>query len=119
MVQNGQICPVKAYKNWKKTTTLESDCKPAFRLETGKPLTSTKFNKYLKMLLNDHIDYQRGKITSHSFRAGIATLLGTLGYTDEEIKAVGRWSSRAFEDYLKLPRTKRLAMAKNIGNLGL
>ena len=55
----------------------------------------------------------------HSFRAGMASLLGTLGYTDEDIQAVGRWSSRAFLAYLKLPRTQRLTMAKKIGELNL
>jgi hypothetical protein len=41
-------------------------------------------------------------------------MLGTLGYDDEDIQEVGRWSSRAFEEYLMLPRTKRMAVAKKI-----
>ena len=42
--------------------------------------------------------------------------MGKMGYTDAEIKAVGRWSSNAFETYMKLPRTKRSKMARDIGN---
>ena len=56
-------------------------------------------------------------MTSHSFRAGIASLMGVLGYSDDQIMAIGRWSSSAFERYLKLPRTKRAQMAKELGKL--
>jgi hypothetical protein len=41
-------------------------------------------------------------------------MMGALGYDDNDVKAVGRWSSRAFEEYLLLPRTKRMAIAKKI-----
>jgi hypothetical protein len=44
----------------------------------------------------------------------MASMLGALGYDDDDVKAVGRWSSRAFEEYLMLPRTKRIAMAKKL-----
>lgn len=115
----GNFCPVRAFKKWEKTTTKLHNSKPAFRLESGKPLTGKKLNTQLKKLLEKHVDYKKERISSHSFRAGIATLMGQLGYTDQEIQALGRWSSRAFEAYLKLPRTKRLAMAREIGKLGL
>lgn len=113
------LCPVRAFKKWKATSTQFSNKKPAFRLENGKPLTGKKFNKYLKQLLGRHLDYERERITSHSFRAGITTLMGQMGFADQEIQALGRWSSKAFEAYLKLPRTRRLEMAKKIGELGL
>lgn len=116
---NGPFCPVKAFKKWSDSTGLLVTGKPAFREETGKPLTGRKLNKHLKLLLNKHIDYKEGSITSHSFRAGIATLMGQLGYSDDQIQALGRWSSRACETYLKLPRTKRVAMAREIGNFHL
>jgi hypothetical protein len=92
---------------------------PAFRWSSGNPLTGKDFNKCLKDLLEKHFDYKKSNMSSHSFRRGMATLLGHIGYTDSEIQAVGRWSSRAFEDYIKLPRTKRLQMAREIGRLNL
>lgn len=115
----GEICPVKAFKKWKQCTTHYATDLPTFRLSSGKPLTGRRFNKYLKSLLKEHIDYKKGSISSHSFRAGIATIMGQLGYADQEIQALGRWSSRAFEAYLKLPRTKRITMAKAIGSLAM
>ena len=74
----------------------------------GKPFTGMKFNQTLKKYLGKHIAYTGRRITSHSFRYGIASLMGELGYGDSELMAVGRWSSRAFVGNLKLPRTKRL-----------
>ena len=73
----------------------------------------------LRKLLGKHLVGYKRKVTSHSFRAGLASLMGKLGYSDDDIMAVGRWSSRSFEAYMKLPRTKRLMMAKKIGRMAL
>ena len=113
---NGIICPVKAYKRWDKLRADRHPGTPVFRMKDGRCLTGRKFNKYLKEFLGTHIDYRHGKITSHSFRAGMATLLGQIGFSDEDIMAIGRWSSDSFEKYLKLPRTKRAEIARKIGN---
>ena len=37
-----------------------------------------------------------GKISSH-FRIGIITMLGKLGFSDQDIMAIGGWSSSAFD----------------------
>ena len=44
----------------------------------------------------------------------MATLLGTLGFVDEDIMAMGRWSSEAYLRYLKLPRTRHIEMARKV-----
>jgi len=116
---SGPLCPVKALLKWQAVASHRTNNSPAFRDEQGKPLTGARFNKYLKTYLGKYLDQRVGKITSHSFWAGMASLLGTLGFTDEEIQAVGRWSSRAFMNYIKLPRTHRLTMARKIGKLSL
>ena len=56
----------------------------------------------------------RGTISSHSFRSGVASMMGSQGFSDEEIKLVGRWSSRAFTAYTKLARTQRATMVKKL-----
>jgi hypothetical protein len=71
-------------------------------------------NRILKERLTGFVDMSMGSLTTHCFRIGMASMLGQLGHDDGEIQAVGRWSSRAFEAYIKLPRTKRIAMAKRI-----
>lgn len=115
----GALCPLKAFEKWKASNPPVNARKPAFRDPDGKPVTGRRFNAYLKKYLAKYTKGSRRKITSHSFRGGLASLMGELGFSDNEIKAVGRWSSRCFEDYLKLPRTRRLEMARKIGNLHL
>jgi hypothetical protein len=112
----GTLCPIKAFLKWRKMTTPEKGM-PMFRQRSGVPLTSRQFNLWLRELLEDVIDYKRTKITSHSFRIGLATTLGTLGFSTDDIKEAGRWSSNAYEVYLKLPRVKRAEIAKKIGKL--
>ena len=115
----GPFCPVRALKKWQSVSPHKASDMPAFRWENGKPITGQDFNRSLRTLLQKHFDYSQGSITSHSFRAGLASLMGSIGYSEEQIMAIGRWSSRSFEAYLKLPRTQRLQMAKSIGNLNL
>ena len=50
----------------------------------------------------------RDKLTGHSFRSGLATLMEAAGFSEEDIKAWARWSSDAFARYCKenRPRVK-------------
>ena len=41
-------------------------------------------------------------------------MLGQLGYSDNEIMAIGRWSSSAFELYIRSPRAVRAKNAKRM-----
>ena len=112
----GPICPIRAFERWNTMRTWRHHNSPIFRLRDGSCLTGRKLNSLLKLFLSPHIDYRIGNFSSHSFRAGMATLMGTLGFGDEEIMAMGRWSSDAYLNYIKLPRTKRIEIAKRIGN---
>jgi len=110
----GNLCPVTAYRKWAKVSKPEEGL-PLFRDSNGSSMTARRFNSYLKTLLGDQAERRGGTITSHSFRAGITTIMGTMGFDDEEIKLVGRWSSRAFTIYMKGPRTQRAKIAKKMG----
>ena len=105
------ICPVKAFKKWRKNVRIEKD-RPLFRFSNGTSLTGRKFNEIIKERLTSVLPEAQGLISSHSFRAGAASMMGVMGYSDEEVKAVGRWSSRAFLDYMKLPRSRRIEIAR-------
>ena len=76
----GPTCPAKAFCQWfdrrDKTTN-----KVLFRKNDGTRTADPRFNAHLRMLLSPHIDYGKGKITAHSFRSGIPSLLGQLGHT--------------------------------------
>jgi len=113
---SGPTCPVKAFCQWWDRRDKDGNS-VLFRRNDGIPITGREFNGRLRSLLGPHIDYDKGKITAHSFRSGIPSLLGQLGHSDDEIKTVGRWSSRSFEHYTKLPRTTRADIAQKLGRL--
>ena len=96
------------------TVGWESD-QPAFRLKDGTPLTGPALNWILKERLAGVLDGH--KIQTHSFQSGAASMMGSLGCLDSNIKAVGHWGSKAFEDYIKTPRSKRIAVAKKWAKL--
>ena len=112
----GSLCPIKAFSRWQTWSSRQMDM-PLFRAGDGTPLTCRKYNELLKKMLDKHAHFSGGSISAHSFRAGITTILGTKGFSDDEIKLVGRWSSRAFEIYMKGHRTKRALLTKKLGEL--
>jgi hypothetical protein len=112
----GPLCPVKAFFAWRKIRVRQPDM-PLFRDSRGTPLTGGKMNTIMRSLLDPYTDRNIGTFGTHSFRIGLASMLGSLGCPDEDIMVSGRWSSRAFELYLKLKRTKRAAMGKKISKL--
>jgi hypothetical protein len=110
------LCPVKAFIRWKARQNCEIGS-PLFRDIDGTPLTGKKINTIMKKMLKGESASVTGKYSSHSFRMGIASLLGSEGFEDDEIKAAGRWSSRAFETYVKTDRTKRASMGRAIAKI--
>ena len=110
------ICPIKAFTRWKDRQEPKTGM-PLFRQPDGTPLTGRKLNSILGNLMADKETGTR-KIRTHSFRIGVTSELGYEGFDDEEVKAGGRWSSRAFETYMRTPRTQRANIARKIAELG-
>ena len=113
---NGHTCPVKAWKKFLSCSNLDPSL-PAFREANGSNFTCTKMNNFLRGFNNKYLKLPGRSLSCHSFRAGLASLLGQIGYSDTDIQSSGRWSSRAFLTYIKLPRTRRLQMAREIASL--
>jgi hypothetical protein len=112
----GPTCPVQAFSKWQARVSWPAG-QPAFRWEDGRPLTAKRFNSILKETMTGQGQEGDRTFSSHCFRIGAASRLGSLGYSDEDVKAMGRWSSRAFEEYMLHPRTKRAAIAKQAKHL--
>ena len=109
------LCPIRALEKWRSVSRCpKSEVKPVFRHEDGSNYTGKEFNADLQKLLGKHLDYKKGKILSHSFRSGLATMMARSGYSDEEIMRTGRWSSSAFLSYCKLGRVKRMSIAQEM-----
>ena len=109
------LCPVRAFRQWKREARCWEDAQPAFRLQDGRPLTAGKFTAIVRDRLRGYLDNVDEAISAHSFRIGLASMLAALGYSEEQIKAMGRWSSRAWLEYVKHPRTIRIEVARRVG----
>jgi hypothetical protein len=81
----GPACPIRAWKKWKCRADVAIGTS-LFKNESGIPLTGKKLNGYLKGLLEPYMDYSKGKITTHSFWAGIPTMLAAAGHDTDDIK---------------------------------
>ena len=110
-----ELCPVRAFKKWRKFCELDRE-QPLFRFSSGVPLTGKRFKEIVRSILKRGVEGVETLFSSHSFRAGAASMMAAIGYSNEEIKAVGRWSSRAFMEYIKLPRTQRAEIARRLGH---
>ena len=79
------------------------------------------FNKRVKSFLGKVINYDEKRYLSHSFRAGVASMMASAGFRDDEIMRQGRWNSRAFMLYCKTGRANRLgeqrALARRLAEL--
>ena len=117
LFENDTLCPIKAMEAWTRSRKPRKRNLPAFLMSNGCPLTKKKMNKILDSHLNKNIPSKKGFFSNHSFRSGIPSMLGTLGYSTEEIMCVGRWSSNSYECYVKTARTKRQKMAREIAAL--
>ncbi|MCP3928080.1 MAG: hypothetical protein GY705_03145 [Bacteroidetes bacterium] len=72
-----------------------------FCLADVSPVPYTWYNKRFKLLVKfSDLDPSLG---THSLRMGAATYAASCGFSDDEIKRMGRWFSSAVKKYIKLP----------------
>lgn len=106
------ICPILALEKYLTSPFLRlAPGKPLFRMTNGMAYTGASFNADLSRLLRGCYS---GRITSHSLRAGLATEMARVGYSEEDIMAVGRWHSTAYLQYVKGGRLKRMKVAQEL-----
>ena len=77
---------------------------PLFVRTNGKAFTHSVFSSALQSLISHYsmeLGLSTNRWTGHSFRSGLPTLLQTAGFSEEQIKARGRWSSTAYQLYTK------------------
>ena len=107
------LCPMLAIRKYVQAMPFFlEDTKPLFRRCDGFAYTGAAFNRDLKELLQG--TGHEGAITSHSLRAGLASEMGTLGYSEAEIMEIGRWHSAAYLRYVKNGRLQRMKVARQV-----
>ena len=109
------LCPILAMKKYIQSLPFSLvDDKPVFRKVDGLAYTGASFNADLKALLRG--TGHEGVISSHSLRAGLATEMGSLGYSEADIMQIGRWHSSAYLHYVKNGRLQRMRVAKEVAS---
>ena len=95
----GQFCPVEALRRY----LSQSKGQALFCHFDTLPLTSFQLRQMLKKVVN-FCDFPcKQFFQSHSFRIGAASTATALGYSEEDIKVMGRWRSGAFKQYIRVP----------------
>lgn len=120
--ENSCYCPVTnllRLKNMLEKENALCDSNPVFMFRSGRLLTKNKLNSILEQFLGDLFDEKRFKITCHSLRTAIPTLVDVIENCEKncEIKEWGRWSSDAFRVYTKNVRAKRKLIFEKIADV--
>ena len=110
------LCAVKSYEKYLAVGNGPAPNQPLFTMQDGSGYTGRMFNDDIKTLLTGKIDKSLGPLTTHSFKAGMATMMAEAGCSDDQIQLAGRWSSDAFKLYVKMARPRRAVMAADIWN---
>ena len=74
---------------------------PLFQQLNGAPVTRSEFDEWLKRVIT-HCGLDSTKYKGHSFRIGVASHAAASGYSDSQIRLLGRWKSDAFKRYIRL-----------------
>ena len=101
---------MRALEKFKKDCVVKKEREPVFRLVSGKNLTADMLNSYIKSVATLLGGYPSDSgVTSHSFRAGIVSLMGAMGEAEDLIKTVGCWTSDSWMLYAKSGRSVQLS----------
>lgn len=95
---NFELCPV--YNLSQYLLNRGSEPGPLFAFPGPKPVPRDFFSKNLSLLIS-LAGYDIKRYQAHSFRIGGASYYAELGYTDAQLRLLGRWGSNAFIRYIR------------------
>lgn len=75
---------------------------PLFRTREGLAVSRKQFTEFLAIIFRA-CGLDSTKYKGHSFRIGAATFAAECGYSDAQIRLMGRWKSDAFRKYIRSP----------------
>ena len=97
------ICAVRLVETYLQATTAATDA-PLFTCRNGQVLTRASFTSTIQRALQEDGCPDASVYKGHSFRSGAATTAAAAGVPDWLIKVMGRWSSDAYQTYVKTPQ---------------
>ena len=83
---------------------------PLFTRADGHPLTRQWFVDHIHQALS-LAGIDASAYNGHSFRIGAATTAAAAGISESLIKTLGRWSSAAYQLYIRIPREQLTTLA--------
>lgn len=89
------LCPVSALWNFVRQSGYNSG--PLFTYSDGSYLSRSRLSSLLTACFSDK------NLNTHSLRIGGASAMATAGLPDSSIMVMGRWSSNAYQRYLRFP----------------
>lgn len=107
---SSDLCPVRAliqYLHLRGSTP-----GPLFLLADGTPLNRQWLSSTIQSILSSA--GVPGCFTGHSFRIGAATSAASRGLPDHLIKTLGRWSSDAYQLYIRTPISTFIGVASQL-----
>ena len=108
-----QICAVCSMHNYLALIRLDDHNSPLFRWENGLYLTRSSFVKRTKELV-EMLGLDKNEYSGHSFRVGAATSGAAAGFSPQDLKILGRWSSDAYLGYIRTPIDKLFGFATRL-----
>ncbi len=96
---NSDFCPLSSMVRYLRSRAQASHREPLFLTEKGEPLSRAWFTSRLRLLCQA-CGLPPERYTAHSFRIGAATTAAMVAPVPT-LKAMGRWSSAAYERYLR------------------
>jgi len=88
---------------------------PLFLFTNGRPLTRTNLTDWLRQIMASA--QIPSNFSSHSFRIGAATVAAHNGVLDHLIQTIDRWSSNAYQLYIRTPADSLAALSHKLASL--
>ena len=98
--RRSDVCPVQSLLAYLSRRGVTNG--PLFRTEDGRAVLRRHFTEYLSLIFRT-CGLDPSKYKGHSFRIGAATLAAESGFSDAQIRLLGRWKSDAFRKYIRSP----------------
>jgi hypothetical protein len=102
--RRSDICPVQSLLDYLSHRGLSDG--PLFQMFDGHPVSRKTFSDFLLLVFRS-CGLDSSKYKGHSFRIGAATFAASCGFSDAQIRAMGRWKSDAFRKYIRLSNMPR------------
>ena len=105
---SGHLCAVSALVQY---LSLRGNATgPLFLRSDGSPLSRSSLTNRLKDIVS--AAGINGQYSSHSFRIGAATMAARNGIPDHQIQSLGRWTSSAYQSYIRPSPVELSALTK-------